>query len=92
MNVKADVVIIDDQRFPRVHAHPDPDRGGGEARLGLLGAGDRIPGGGEHAEERVTLCIDLDAAMGCHCSADEAVVLTQRLRIVLRAAFRERAS
>jgi D-serine deaminase-like pyridoxal phosphate-dependent protein len=55
-------------------------------------AGDRVPGGGEDAEERVSLCIDLDAAMGRHGFADEPVVLAQRLRIPFRAVLRERAS
>ena len=60
MDVHADVALVRNGRLPRVDAHPNREL---EPALRLLGRCQRVGGPGEGDEERITLCVDLYAAM-----------------------------
>jgi hypothetical protein len=68
-----------------MHAHPHPNRSGFEPQPGSLCARDRVLSRGEHAEERVTLSIDLDTAVCVHSCPDHGAVVLKRVRVTLAA-------
>ena len=75
MDVHADVALVRNGRLPRVDAHPNREL---EPALRLLGRGQRVGGPGEGDEERVALCVDLDAAVTLERLAQHAAVLFQQ--------------
>ena len=62
--------------------HPHADRPVGQRALAVSGGGDGVRGASEGDEERVTLCIDLDARMVRERGAESAPMLLQRLPII----------
>ena len=64
-------------------AHPDRTRR--EARQRIRGSRERSRRGREGDEEGVSLRVDLDPAVRCERLAQNAAMLGERLRVVLRA-------
>ncbi len=60
MDVHADIALVRNGRLTRMDAHPNRQL---EPALRLLGRGQSVRGAGESDEERVTLSVDLDAAV-----------------------------
>ena len=83
VDVEADVVVVRHERLARVQAHANTDRRRRKARLCLSGTGDGVARGREHAEERISLRVDLDTAMGSKRPAQEGAVIGERLRVLL---------
>jgi hypothetical protein len=61
VDVLADVTLVGDDRSPRVEAHADADRPVREPGLCLRGGPERARRRWKRVEERVALCVDLDA-------------------------------
>jgi len=74
MDIGADVAPVVAERFASVQADADADRTG-QPLLDLCRGGDRVASGGEHAEEGVTLGIDLDAAVVDQRLADDPLMV-----------------
>ena len=84
VHVVADVAFLGHERRARVQADAQVDRAGLRVRrLSLCAAADRSWGGREGEEERVSLRVHLDAALGRAGVADDASVLGERLRVLL---------
>ncbi len=64
VHVDPDVSLMGHPRLAGVEPHPDADRPIGQASLCVHGRGGRVRSPRESHEERVTLCIDLDAVVG----------------------------
>src|SRR6266487_2073445 len=82
MDVRADVALLREQRRAGVETHPDR-----QLELRLCGAGG-VKGSGrsrERNQERVALRVHLDAAASPGRLTQNAAVLRERIRIVLRA-------
>ena len=84
MDVDPDVAFRGVRRGSGVHAHPHTDGAPGKRRhcaLRGIGCSGR---GGERDEERVALCVDLDAARDCERLAEHKAVLGERLSVGIR--------
>src|SRR5207253_4139185 len=64
VDVEADVVVVRNERLARVQAHANTDRCRRKARLRLSSTGDGVARRREDAEERISLRVDLDTAVG----------------------------
>jgi hypothetical protein len=80
VNICADVATLMEERFTAVQAGANPDRAG-ESLLDLCDGGHPVAGGREGAEERVTLGVDLDAAVVGERCADDALMVRERLGV-----------
>ena len=85
MHVYADVAIRRHRRRPGVEPHAHADGAGAECRLSRPGGRDGAGSGGERNEERVALCVYLDAAVRGERIAEQQTMLGERVRIPLRA-------
>jgi hypothetical protein len=84
MHICADIALARQVRRARVQADPDTDPSP-RHRLGRRVCGrERAPRGRERIEERVTLRVDLDAAMPGERVTQYAPMLGQRPRVRLR--------
>ena len=81
--VEPDVTLLGQPRLAGVQPHPHADRPVGQRALAVSGGGDGVRGAGEGDEERVTLCIDLDARMVGERGAESAPMLLQRLPVIV---------
>jgi hypothetical protein len=84
MDVLTDVALARKKRLASVEPHSDPDQAGLERRIRRgrrSGCGPRIV---EHVEERITLRVHLDTALGGENRAKHSPMLSQRLRVRLR--------
>ena len=82
MYVETDIPLLGQPRLAGMQPHPHADRPVGQRALAVSGGGDGVRGAGEGDEERVTLCIDLDARMVRERGAESAPMLLQRLPII----------
>jgi hypothetical protein len=74
VNVHPDVALVRPQRLAGVDADANSDRPSGEAALSAGGGGDRVARTGEGDEERISLRVDLGAAVvGESLSKDDPV-------------------
>ena len=74
MNVHPDVALPRPHRLAGVDADANPDRPSGESALRARGGGDRVARAGERDEERISLSVDLGAAVvGESLSKDDPV-------------------
>ena len=64
VHVDPDVSLMSHPRLAGVESHPDADRPIGQASLCVRGRGGRVRSARERHEERVALCVDLDATVG----------------------------
>ena len=85
MHVYPDVAIRRHCRRPGVESHAHADRAGAECRLPRPGGRDCAGGGGERNEERVALCVHLDAAVGGERIPEQPTMLGERVRVPVRA-------
>ena len=83
VDVEADVVVVRNERLARVQAHANTDRCRRKARLRLSSTGDGVARRREDAEERISLRVDLDTAVGGKCPAQEGAVIGEGLRVLL---------
>ena len=83
MYVEADVSLLAQPRLAGMQPHPHADRPVGQRALAVGSGGDGVRGAGEGDEERVTLCIDLDARMVGERGAESAPMLLQRLPVIV---------
>ena len=84
MNVLPDIALLGHERRARVKADPYADRARGEGVNQLGCSGKRSRRGREGDEEGVPLRIDLHPAVGDECLAQNAAMLRERVRVVLR--------
>ena len=83
MNGQPRVAPIAGDGLPRVQTHPHLDldalgpRVRPQGKLALYGGEERVPRAGKSDEERVSLCIDLVAAVGAEGGSKEALVIGQ---------------
>ena len=80
MNVQADVALLGHHRLAGVHSHPNPQRQLRQRVLCGRGRGDGVRGAREGEEERVPLCVDLDAGAFPERLAEHSPVLGQHVR------------
>ena len=85
VDVDPDVALCGDGRRARVQPHPHRDRPRRKGFLRRGGRGHGASGGWERDEERVTLRVDLDPALGGERVTQQAAVLGERVRIRARA-------
>jgi hypothetical protein len=85
VNVSADVALLSEMRRTGVEAHAHPDRAGREALERLPRRGERTRRGREGDEERVSLRVDLNPAVGAERAPHDPAVLGERLRVALSA-------
>jgi hypothetical protein len=95
MNAEAHVTLRSDHGLAGVHAHPHaklrlsrPDVRG-ESSLGCDGSSQGVLGPTEYDEERVTLRVDLAAAVLLKDSPKQAVMVGERLRVTIAQPFEE---
>src|SRR4029078_907517 len=80
-DVEADVAGVAHRRLSRVQSDPDADDGAlgpfvlRVCKLGLNRSGDGVRGAGEHEKERVSLRVDLGAAVRGERLAHEAAMV-----------------
>ena len=91
VNVPADVGSVRHERRARVQPDPDPDRPRCQAPGDLGRSRDRARGGREGGEERVALCVDLDAPVRGAGAPDHLPVLGESRRVLLRAELVQQA-
>ena len=84
MDVLADVTLPRQKRLAGVQPHSDPDQTRLEPDIRRGRSGDRRPRIGERVEERITLRVHLDTALGGEDLAKHSPMLCQRLRVRLR--------
>jgi hypothetical protein len=85
MNVDPDVAFIGQGRSARVNADPDLDRTFCKSFKSRFSRLERTRRGREGNEEGVPLGIDFYAAVGSEGLTENAAMLTERLRVLLRA-------
>jgi pimeloyl-ACP methyl ester carboxylesterase len=83
VDVEADVTLLGQPRLARVQPHPHPYRPVGKCTLAVRGGGDGARRAGECDEQRVTLCVDLDALVVGKRRAETPPMLLQRLPVIL---------
>jgi len=81
MDVHPDVVPIGDEGLTGVQTHPEPNRAERERVADVSGACDRRAGGGEGAEERVALRVDLHPAVAHEGGADDLAMASELRRV-----------
>ena len=81
MHIEPDVSLLGDQRLPGVQSDAHSDRSAGERLACRRRRRQRIGGPRKRDEERVALCIDLDAAEAMELLAQGATVIDQNLGV-----------
>ena len=90
-----DVPLFADHRLTRVQAHADTQhrsvRPGvrGELSLGRDGCRDRVAGAPEREEERVTLCVHLDAVPVAEFLAEDSAMLGDHVGVLVAEPLQE---
>jgi len=85
VDVVSDIALLGEERRPRVQTDAHLGRPGGEPLRHRRSRLERPWRGRKSEEERVSLSIDLDAALAGARFSDQAPVLGESLRIALRA-------
>ena len=87
VDVLADVTLPGQKRLAGVQPHPDLDRTRLERHIRCRRSSDPRPGIGEHEQERITLRVYLDTALGGEELAKHSTMLCKRLCVCLRSEF-----
>jgi hypothetical protein len=83
VHVEADVALIGQSRLACVQPHTHAYRPAGKCTLAVRSSGQRVRCAGERDEERIALCVDLEALMLGKRASESPAMLVQRLPVVV---------
>ncbi len=81
MYVHADVPLVGDDRFTRVHTHANTDGADGEGIAPFSRSGKRVRGSCEGDEERISLRVHLNAAVPVETLTQRSTVIREHARV-----------
>jgi hypothetical protein len=91
VQVDSDIATVDQKRRAGVHSNPHLNRAAAQSLMRLLRSGERIMRRRKRDEERISLRVNLHAAVPLERISQSPAMLNKRLRIPIRAQLVEEA-